>query len=100
MRLVMALLLVPLTSGCVARAAFNTVTAPISVISKTADVLTTSRSEADEKRGRALRVRDERLGKLTRQRDRAERDCSHSADACDARDRINAEIDTEMRRVI
>jgi hypothetical protein len=42
-------------SGCIARAALDVATLPVKVASKTVDVLTTSQSEADEKRGRELR---------------------------------------------
>jgi hypothetical protein len=49
--------------GCIAQTAASIVTLPVKAVSKTADVLTTSQSEADEKRGRALRKREECLGK-------------------------------------
>jgi hypothetical protein len=49
--------------GCIARTAVDIVTLPVKAVGKTADVLTTSQSEADEKRGRALRKREECLGK-------------------------------------
>lgn len=45
----------------------DVVTAPVKVASKGVDLATTSQSEADEKRGRELRKREERLGKLERQ---------------------------------
>jgi hypothetical protein len=48
--------------GCIARTAVDIVTLPVKAVGKTADVLTTSQSEADEKRGRALRKREECLG--------------------------------------
>jgi hypothetical protein len=65
-----------MTSGCIARLAADVVTAPVKVVSKTADVLTTSQSEADEKRGRKLRKDEERIGKLARERDKAQRACA------------------------
>ncbi len=58
-------------SGCIAQTAASIVTLPVKVVSKTADVLTTSQSEADEKRGRAIRKQEEREAK---ERRRAERD--------------------------
>jgi hypothetical protein len=57
------LILVPLAlslGGCIAQTAASIVTLPVKVVSKTADVLTTSQSEADEKRGRAIRKQEER----------------------------------------
>jgi hypothetical protein len=42
------------------------------------DVLTTSQSEADEKRGRALRKREECIGKEDRRAARQERDADYS----------------------
>ena len=44
-------------SGCIAQTAVDIVTLPVKVASKTVDVLTTSQSEADEKRGREIRKR-------------------------------------------
>ena len=69
------------------------VTAPIKVVSKTADVLTTSQSEADEKRGREMRKREEQLGKLARKADKAREDCADGEDkACDEYETLEAEI--------
>jgi hypothetical protein len=63
----LALLALPLLlGGCIASVVKDVVTAPIKVVSKTADVMTTSQSEADEKRGREMRKREEKLGKLSR----------------------------------
>ena len=56
-----------LLSGCVAGAIADVVTAPIKVGSKAVDLATTSQSEADEKRGREIRKREERLGELERE---------------------------------
>lgn len=55
-----------LISGCIARTAVDVVTLPVKAAGKGVDMMTTSQSEADEKRGRALRKREERLGKLER----------------------------------
>lgn len=62
-------------SGCLVRTAADVVTAPIRVGSKAVDLATTSQSEADEKRGREIRRREERLGKLERQYEKEARDC-------------------------
>lgn len=86
MRIPLALLapLAMLTlSGCLARTAVSVVTAPVRVASKTVDWATTSQSEADEKRGRELRRREEQLGKLQRSYDKHRRQCSDGdAKAC------------------
>jgi hypothetical protein len=78
-----ALLAAPLLSGCISTAA-KIVTAPVRVASKGVDVLTTSQSEADEKRGRDLRRREERLGRLEREYNRHNGQCLRGdEDACD-----------------
>ncbi len=71
-----ALAALTLLSGCIARTAADIVTAPVRVVSKGVDWTTTSQSEADEKRGRALRKREERLGKLERDYRRHNEQCS------------------------
>ena len=71
-------------SGCVARTALDVVTAPVKVGGKAVDMATTSQSEADEKRGRALRKREERLGKLQRSYEDHRRACERGNDeACE-----------------
>ncbi|MGL5838931.1 MAG: hypothetical protein ACRCY3_10570 [Sphingorhabdus sp.] len=96
MRLLLPLIFLPLLSGCVASVVGDVVTAPIKVVSKTADVLTTSQSEADEKRGRELRKQEERLGKLARKRDDARKDCADgSQEACARYEQYEAEIARE-----
>jgi hypothetical protein len=68
--------------GCISTVA-DVVTAPVRVVSGAVDMATTSQSEADEKRGRELRQREERLGRLERRyREQAE-DCGEGdEDAC------------------
>lgn len=60
----------PLLSGCVvgtvAKTAVDVVTLPVKVASAGVDAVTTSKSEADEKRGRELRKQDEERGKQVR----------------------------------
>ena len=71
-----ALLLASLAlQGCLARAAVDVVTLPVKAVSAGVDAATTSQSEADEKRGRELRKREEELGKLQRQYDKELKDC-------------------------
>jgi hypothetical protein len=81
--------------GCVSIVK-DVVTAPIKIVSKTADVLTTSQAEADEKRGREMRKREERLGKLARKADKARDDCADGEEkACDEYEALEAEIRVE-----
>ena len=80
-------------SGCLARAAADVVTAPVRVVSKGVDVATTSQSEADEARGREIRRREERLGKLEREYREELEDCQNGdRRACDKAQAIQAEI--------
>lgn len=60
--------------GCVS-AAKTVVTAPFKAVGQVADWSTTSQEEADRNRGRALRERDERLGELHRDQEKALRQC-------------------------
>ena len=53
--------------GCLAKTAFDVATAPVRVAGRAVDMATTSQSEADEARGREIRRREERLGRLQRQ---------------------------------
>jgi hypothetical protein len=63
------LLLLPLAlSGCLAKTALDVATMPVKAVGWTADKLTTSQSEADEKRGRELRKADEKAAKEERRR--------------------------------
>ena len=67
MRILVAL--VPLLSGCVgslAKTAVDVVTLPVRVASAGVDAVTTSQSEADEKRGREIRKQEEERGKQLR----------------------------------
>lgn len=54
-----------LLSGCISTVA-DVVTAPVKVVGKGIDLATTSQSEADEKRGREIRRREEQLARLER----------------------------------
>ena len=51
-------------SGCLAKTVVDVATLPVKAASKAVDLATTSQSEADEKRGREIRRREERLAKL------------------------------------
>lgn len=83
--------------GCVAKAAVTAVTLPVKVASRGVDLATTSQSEADEKRGREIRKREERLGELQRDYDRAMRRCGNGDDAaCKRGQAIRAEMNALM----
>lgn len=70
-------------AGCLGTVA-DVVTAPVKVASKGVDLATTSQSEADEKRGREIRRREERLAKLEREYDRQLAECQGgNRRACD-----------------
>ena len=85
-------------SGCLVRAAADVVTAPVKVASKGVDLATTSQSEADEKRGRELRQREEQLGKLERRYDKQMADCRDGNDrACFAARETYSEIQILLR---
>lgn len=99
MRLIVSALLFVLLQGCVASLVKDVVTAPVKIVSKTADVLTTSQSESDEKRGRELRKREEALGKLGRQRDKARERCADGdKDACEKAADLADQIEQEQDR--
>ena len=63
-KLVMIAALVPLLGGCVARAAWDVATLPVKAVGATADVLTTSEKERDEKW-----VRQQRKAAETREKE-------------------------------
>lgn len=90
---VLALGLSLVLSGCLAKTALDVVTAPVRVASKAVDLATTSQSEADEKRGREARKREERLGKLDRRYQDELKDCEDGdEDACDAAHKTYSEM--------
>ena len=86
--------------GCLARAAVDVVTLPVRAVSAGVDAATTSQSEADEKRGREIRKREERLGELEREYDKAMERCGDGDDAaCDAAQTLRAEQKALMQGV-
>jgi hypothetical protein len=89
-----------LVSACLARTAIDIVTLPVKAASAGVDAVTTSQAEADRNRGREIRKREERLGKLDRRYRQAAGRCS-SGDrrACDDAARLRADIDALMPTV-
>lgn len=70
--------------GCLAKAAVDIVTLPVRAGSKAVDLATTSQSESDEKRGRALRKREEEYGRLERSWRKNQERCERAdEDACE-----------------
>lgn len=89
-----ALLAAPLMAGCISTVG-KVVTAPVKVAGKAVDWTTTSQSESDENRGRALRKNEEQRGKLDKQYRKHRRDCEDGDEkscslARDDYDRIQA----------
>lgn len=83
-----------LLSGCLAKTALDLATAPVRVAGRAADLATTSQSESDENRGRELRKREERYGKLGRQYDKQMGRCQGGDErACDEAARTRGEMD-------
>lgn len=84
--------------GCLAKAAVGVVTLPVRAVSAGVDAATTSQSEADEKRGRAIRKREERIGKLDREYAKQINNCRGGDDeACDEARSIDAERQALIR---
>lgn len=82
-----------LLGGCVSTVA-NVVTAPVRVAGKAVDLATTSQSEADEKRGRQLREREEEIRRLERSYSRNARRCREGdVDACEDAERDYERLD-------
>jgi hypothetical protein len=83
--------------GCLARAAVDVVSLPVKAVSAGVDAATTTQSEADEDRGREIRKREERLGKLEREFDKQAERCADGDDeACDEAQAIRAEMKALM----
>jgi len=74
MRALFVLSFALLLPGCIAKTAVDIVTLPVRAVSAGVDALTTSQSEADQRRGRQLREEDERRGREARRAERRNRD--------------------------
>ena len=92
-RFALLLAAIPSLSGCLAKTMVNIATAPVRMVDKTVDLATTSQSESDEKRGRELRRRNERLAQLESAYHRHSVQCdAGDDDACDKREAEAAEM--------
>ena len=74
MRILIAAVAAFALSGCLAKTAVDIVTLPVKVASAGVDAVTTSQSEADEKRGRAVRKHEECVGKEERRARKQDRE--------------------------
>jgi hypothetical protein len=98
--LIIVALAAPALAGCVSTVK-SVVTAPVKAVGQVADWSTTSQDEADRNRGRAMRAREEKLGKLTRQRDKAAEKCrSGQQDQCQRAEVLDHEIEAVMAEQI
>jgi len=73
MRIYAAAALALALPGCVAKTALDIVTLPVKVASAGVDAVITSQAEADQKRGRKIREREECMGKEARRATRNKR---------------------------
>ncbi|MBY8826314.1 hypothetical protein [Sphingomonas colocasiae] len=73
MRVAIVALLPLALGGCIARTAVDIVTLPVKAVGAGVDAVTTSQSEADEKRGREIRKQEEREGREARKREKEAR---------------------------
>ncbi|WP_298189482.1 hypothetical protein [Novosphingobium sp.] len=81
-------------SGCLASTAASIVTAPVRVGAKAVDLATTSQSEADRNRGRAMRKRDGKIRKLEKKYNRALEACNRGETAaCSEANQLSGEIE-------
>ena len=91
-----ALLSAFLLGGCVG-AVKSVVTAPVKAVGQVADWSTTSQDESDRNRGREMRKREEQLGKLSRQRDKAAEKCRDGKEEqCQRAEVLEHEIEAIM----
>lgn len=94
--IITALAALPLLTGCIS-AVKTVVTAPVKAVGQVADWTTTSQDESDRNRGREMRKREEQLGKLSRQRDKAAEKCrGGNEDQCQRVEVIDHEIEAVM----
>ena len=86
--------------GCLAKTAVSAISLPVKVASSGVDMATTSQSEADQKRGREIRQREERLGKLQRDYEKQIDRCGEGdRQACDNAREAYAEMQMLMPAV-
>ena len=95
------LLVAPLALGGCVSTVKSVVTAPVKAVGQVADWSTTSQDEADRNRGRAMREREERLGELSRKRDKAATKCRNGdEEQCRRAEVLDHEIEAVMAEPI
>ena len=90
-------------SGCLATSVLSTAasvaTAPVRIGSKAVDLATTSQSEADENRGRAMRKNDDKVRKLQKKYNHRMDACNRGETAaCSEASQISGEIEALRSR--
>jgi hypothetical protein len=70
MRMILLFAAPVLLGGCIVRTAADIVTLPVKAVGAGVVALTTSQTEADQRRGRELREAEEREGRAARRRER------------------------------
>ena len=99
-RMILAALAATCLQGCLVKTAVDVATLPVKVASKAVDLATTSQAEADQKRGRQIRRREEQLGKLQREHERLARKCQGGdTHACGEDEKVSAQIAALMPSV-
>lgn len=94
--IIIAFLAAPLLTGCIS-AVKTVVTAPVKAVGQVADWSTTSQDESDRNRGREMRKREEQMGKLSRQRDKAVEKCQDgNREQCQRAEVLDHEIEALM----
>ncbi len=94
--ILLTMLAAPLLAGCIS-AVKTVVTAPVKAVGQVADWSTTSQDESDRNRGRDMRKREEQMGKLSRQRDKAAGKCRDGdAEQCQRAEVLDHEIEALM----
>lgn len=78
MRILLLALLPAVLGGCVAQTAIDVATLPVRVAAAGVDAVTTSQAEADRKRGREIREREECLGREARRAEKKGREPDYS----------------------
>jgi uncharacterized protein YceK len=93
---IIALAALPLLTGCIS-AVKTVVTAPVKAVGQVADWTTTSQDESDRNRGREMRKREEQLGRLSRQRDKAAEKCRDGkVEQCQRAEVLDHEIEAVL----
>lgn len=85
--LVLPLLILPLTSGCVAKTVWGVATAPVKATSQVVDWTTTSQDEADRAYGRKMRDKEAREGAARKE---WEKRCKKDPSGCGSYDGYRA----------